>query len=238
MNNLIKKITPTLEFIIVLIIGFGLFIYNSTRQFFTINTDYSQTWLYKITSSGHYSILIYEVIAALLIIYILKVRNWKLSDFNLSFVFKLIWIALLLIIIRNLITNTTFSILKATNILSESATKHVEYGVSASWISIALIIVFNSIYEEFLLIGYFFKRLEKYNPILVIVSSTLLRLSYHTYQGWISIIAILPLGIVFGIYYYKYKKLWTIIIAHGLINLITYLSLHFNWQESIESLRD
>ncbi len=224
------------ELILILVIGFGLFIYSSTRSFFVVNSDYSHSWIYKITSQGHYSIVIYETIALLIIIYILKIRDWKLSDFNLTFTIRLIWVALLIMFIRNIFGNIGFKILESFSVIDDSATRHVQYGLEANWFSIFLTIIINSIYEEFILIGYFFKRLEKYHPVIVIGLSMLIRQSYHTYQGWTSLIAILPTGLIFGFYYYKYKKLWPVIMAHGFSNLIAYIGMHYHWYDKIQNL--
>lgn len=237
MNKLIKRLSPTIELFVILIIGFGWFIYSSTRSFFVVNSDYSHSWMYKITSQGYYSIVIYEIIALLIIIYILKVRDWKISDFNLTFTFRLIWIALLIMFIRNIIGNVGFKIFEAFNIVDESTDRHVQFGLEANWISMSLIIIVNSVFEEFLLMGYLFKRLERYHPALIIVLSMLIRQSYHTYQGWLSIVMILPTGLVFGYYYYKHKKLWPVIIAHGFSNLIVFLSINFHWYEKIQNFR-
>ena len=237
MNKLIKKLSPTTELIAILLIGFGLFIYSSTRLFFVVSSDYTHSWIYKITSQGHYSIVIYETIALLIIVYILKVRDWKISDFNLTFTVRLIWIALLIMFIRNVIGNVGFKILEAFSVVDDTTAKHVQYGLEANWISISLIIIINSIFEEFILIGYLFKRLEKYNPVIIIGLSMLIRQLYHTYQGWLGLVMILPTGLVFGYYYYKHKKLWPVIIAHGFSNLIAFLGMHFHWYEKMQNLR-
>ena len=237
MNELIRKLTPKFELFIVMILGFGLFIYSSTRGFFVVNSSYNHSWTYKFTSQGNFSLVIYETIALLVILYILKIRNWTLSDFNLEFTFKLIWIGILLIFIRNIIGNIGYKLLELVNVIDKSSTEHVQFGLESNWISISLIIIINSIYEEVLLIGYFFKRLEKYHPVIVIGFSMLIRLSYHTYQGWMSLFSIIPLGLVFGYYYYKYKKLWPLIIAHGFGNLIFFLATHFHWLEKLQNLR-
>jgi membrane protease YdiL (CAAX protease family) len=192
--------------------------------------------MYKITSLGNFLILIYETIALLIIIYILKVRDWKTSDFNLTFTFRLVWVALLIILIRNIIGNVGSKILEAFKVVDSSTIQHVQYGLEANWISISLIIIINSIFEEFILIGYLFKRLEKYHPVIIIGLSILIRESYHTYQGWMSLISILPTGLVFGFYYYKYKKLWPVIIAHGFSNLFVFLIMHFHWYEKLHHL--
>jgi len=238
MNKLIKKLPPSIELIIVLLLAFGLFIYSSTRSFFIVSSDYTHSWIYKITNQEHFSIIIYEIIAFFIILYILKVRGWKFSDFNLDFTFRLIFVGLILVLIRNVISNVGFRIIELASIADESTTKHVRFGLEANWISISLIIIINSIFEEFILIGYFFKRLEKFHPAIVIGLSVLIRQLYHTYQGWISIIMILPTGLVFGYYYIKYKKLWPVIIAHGFSNLFVFLGMHFNWYEKMENFRN
>lgn len=236
MNKLIRKLTPAIELFIVLILGFGLFIYSSTRGFFVVNSNYNHSWTYKITSQGDFSIVIYETVALLIILYILKIRNWSISDFNLDFTLKMIWIGLLIMFVRNVIGNIGYKIFELVNVVDKTTLKHVQFGLESNWVSISLIIIVNSIYEEFILIGYFFKRLEKYHPALVIGLSMFIRLSYHTYQGWMSLFAIVPTGLVFGYYYYKYKKLWPLIIAHGFWNLIAYLGMHFHWLEKLHDL--
>jgi len=237
MNELIRKLTPKFELFIVMILGFGLFIYSSTRGFFIVNSNYNHSWTYKFTNQGEFSVVIYETIALLIILYILKIRNWSLSDFNLEFTFKMIWIGILLIFIRNIIGSIGYKLFELVNIVDKSTTTHVQYRLESNWVSISLIIIINSIYEEFILIGYFFKRLEKYHPAIVIGLSLIIRLSYHTYQGWMSLFVIIPTGLVFGYYYYKYKKLWPLIIAHGFWNLIAFLGMHFHWLEKLHNLK-
>jgi uncharacterized protein len=238
MNELIRKLSPTIELFIVLILGFGVFIYSSTRGFLIVNSNYNHSWTYRITSQGEFSIVIYETVALLIILYILKIRNWSLSDFNLEFTLRMIWIGLLIIFVRNVIGNISYKIFELVSVADQTTPKHLKFGLESNWLSISLIIIINSIYEEFILIGYFFKRLEKYHPALVIGLSMLIRVSYHTYQGWMSLFFIVPTGLVFGYYYYKYKKLWPLIIAHGFSNLFAFLEMHFHWLEKLHELRE
>jgi hypothetical protein len=92
-----------------------------------------------------------------------------------------------------------------------------------------LISVVNSIYEEVLLIGYIFKRFEKFHPGIIILISFIFRASYHTYQGWNNLPMVFILALVFGLYYTNYKKLWPLIIAHGLGNMLHFLNDHYHW---------
>jgi membrane protease YdiL (CAAX protease family) len=235
--KLIRNLSPKVELVIVLILGFGLFIYSSTLSFFIVNSNYSKTWTYKLTNEAYFSIVIYETLALFVILYILKARDWKLADFNLDFTIRMIWVGFLLIIVRNVISNILIKAFEFSNILDQTTTKHVQYGLESNWISISLIIIINSFYEEFLFIGYFFKRLEKWHPAIVIGLSMIIRLSCHTYQGWMSLFSIVPTGIIFGYYYIKYKKLWPLIFAHGFWNLMAFMSMHFHWVDKIQHLK-
>lgn len=226
-NQWIKNLSPLAELIIVIIVGFGVFIYSSTRGFFIVTSTFDHTWTYKFTSLGGYSLVIYELFALLIIGYLLKVRDWSLKDFNFDFTFRLIWIGLLLMFARNMIGGICYKLFILVNVMDEAAAKHVQFGLNADWLSTALIIVVNSVYEEVLFIGYIFIRLEKYSPIWIIGFSLLLRASLHTYQGIIMLFSIVPMGLVFGYYYYRYRKLWPLIIAHGLINIIAFSTMHF-----------
>jgi membrane protease YdiL (CAAX protease family) len=234
MNKLIRNLSPVIEFTIVLIIGFGLFIFNSTYYYFYANSNFSHAWIYKLTNQGNYFLTVYEIIGLSLIIYILKVRGWTAKDFNLKFTLKLVGTAILLMFITNILCNIVYKLLIQTNIIDETSSRNFQIKLESSWISIILFVLINSIYEEFLLIGYIFKRLEKLYPIFIIGLSVFLRALYHTYQGWIALISIIILGAIFGYYYYKYKKLWPVIIAHGFMNLISFLNMHFHWNEMIK----
>jgi membrane protease YdiL (CAAX protease family) len=177
LNELIKRFSATVELIIVLITGFGLFIFSSTWKFVFLNTHLASSWNYRFTSFGQYSTVIYEAIALLIILYILKIRGWKTNDFNLTFTFKLIGVALLVMFVNNLITTILYKGILHFNVVNEATLKQVNFASQANWLSILLIIVINSFFEEFLLIGYLFKRLEKYHPVIIIGGSMLIRLS-------------------------------------------------------------
>ncbi|WP_289053427.1 CPBP family intramembrane glutamic endopeptidase [Carboxylicivirga marina] len=223
-----------LELIIVLFFGFAFIIYNST---IAILYDYTSDEI-LVSNNGNYILTLYQIITLAIIGVYLKYRGWKLSDFNLGFKFRMILIAILLFYFTNLLINISSGITGFVNPELFNPGNNPEYTLNANWISLSMILVINSIYEESLLIGYLFKRLEKLNPIVVICFSMLIRLSFHTYQGWLMLFTIIPMALVYGIYYWKFKRLWPLIIAHGIHNLLVFLSLQYQWHEKLQSLND
>ncbi len=238
MNKIIKNFSPVLELVLILTLGLGFFIFTSTKHFLLISSDYNHLWHYNYTDRRHYILIIYEIIAFLIIAYILKVRGWTLNDFHLRFTYRLIWIGILLLFAKNVIGNASISLLELFNVADEKLLNHVQFGYKSGWISIILIVLINSFFEEFILIGYLFKRLEKYHSIFIIGFSMVIRELLHTYQGWISLFSIVPMSLVFGYYYYRYKKLWPLVIAHGFSNLLVFLNMHFHWYELIKDKMD
>ena len=214
------------EFIIVIFLGFGLFIYSSTISFLQFKNK-AQTEIYD--SYDFVFIVIYEILILMIIAIYLKKRKWQLQDFNLDFKVKMIGIALLLVFIREsiglIITKSFIAIIGSTSIQLNEPNISLQTGI----FSMAMMVIINSIYEEVLLTGYLFKRFEYFHPAIIIAISFLIRASFHTYQGSINLIMVFILALVFGLYYLRYRKLWPIIIAHGIGNIFHFLDEHYHW---------
>ena len=50
--------------------------------------------------------------------------------------------------------------------------------------------------------------------------STGLRVLYHLYQGPLGVLTIVPMGLMFGYIYVRTRKLWPVIVAHVLMDVI------------------
>ncbi|MDD3628133.1 MAG: CPBP family intramembrane metalloprotease [bacterium] len=174
--------------------------------------------------------IIEEIIFISIICLFLKSRNWSIKDLNLKVNIEAILtsfaIVAALIVISGIFRLYFFKIFEDIKTVRGITLNHVTLQNEATWINIILIVLINSVYEEVLLLGYIFKRLKNYHPIIIIAISTILRLSFHTYQGIFIMFFILPMGIIFGYAYYKKKNLWPLILAHGWINLLHYVLSH------------
>ena len=206
-----------IEFILVLIIGFGRSIYLSTNDLINQLNGFPAPVFEK---TAFYYLAAEEITALPLILFFLKYRNWTLKDFNLEFKFNMFGIALILVILRLTINLVTILIINFLHLNIERASPVTSH---ADITGIILIIIINSIFEELLVVGYIFKRLENLHPAIIIAISFIIRESYHTYQGLGYLPFSFSLAFVFGLYYIKYKKIWPLIIAHGLGNAINFL---------------
>ena len=71
------------------------------------------------------------------------------------------------------------------------------------------------------MLGYVVKALEGRTTLVTALSVTVgVRLIYHLYQGPLGVASIVPIGFIFGWFYIKYGKLWSVIVAHALMDFI------------------
>ena len=56
-----------------------------------------------------------------------------------------------------------------------------------------------------------------------IAASSVLRGSYHLYQGFGAGLGNLVMGVVFGAAYDRWRKLWPLVIAHFLLDVVAFV---------------
>jgi membrane protease YdiL (CAAX protease family) len=83
----------------------------------------------------------------------------------------------------------------------------------------------NGILEEVLVIGYLLRRLDQlgWGPWKAIACSAILRGSYHLYQGFGAFIGNAVMGVIFGYLYRRWGRVTPLIIAHALIDAVTFV---------------
>jgi len=92
-------------------------------------------------------------------------------------------------------------------------------GSASGWV-VMLVVVVNPVVEELLWLGYGFNALRRYGTRAAVVVSIALRVSLHLYQGWMAVFAILPVAIVFTVYFAEKKRLWPVVVAHMLVDSV------------------
>jgi membrane protease YdiL (CAAX protease family) len=96
--------------------------------------------------------------------------------------------------------------------------------------------VANALAEELLVVGYLITRLRQLGSgegRAVLVSAAL-RGTYHLYQGFGGFVGNLVMGIVFGRVWQRTHRLWALVTAHALIDVVAFigyalLHTHVTW---------
>lgn len=83
--------------------------------------------------------------------------------------------------------------------------------------------------EELIVVAYFFDRMKRLGvgTVATIVSSALLRGSYHLYQGFGGFVGNVIMGLVFGWVYQRFGRSAPLIIAHLLLDIVSFVGFPF-----------
>jgi membrane protease YdiL (CAAX protease family) len=75
--------------------------------------------------------------------------------------------------------------------------------------------------EEVIVVGFLITRLRQldWTPVAAIAASSLLRASYHLYQGWGGFLGNLAMGVLFATLFLRWRRTWPFVIAHFLLDV-------------------
>ena len=79
--------------------------------------------------------------------------------------------------------------------------------------------------EELIVVGYLYERLERlgWSRVTIILSSAVLRGSYHLYQGIGPFFGNLVMGVVFGWLYLRWGRTVPLVLAHWVIDIASFV---------------
>ena len=102
------------------------------------------------------------------------------------------------------------------------------HSVHFHWTILIAAMILNAFFEEITCMGYTFTQFAaKRGPLFALVVTVLLRMSCHTYEG---LLHVLGIGVVFlltGLFYWRTRKLWALIVAHALVDIISFALVKF-----------
>lgn len=83
----------------------------------------------------------------------------------------------------------------------------------------------NSVVEEVIVVGYLLRRLAQlgWTPMAALVASSVLRGSYHLYQGIGGFIGNLVMGVVFVLLYRRWGRVGPLVVAHALLDIVAFV---------------
>jgi membrane protease YdiL (CAAX protease family) len=81
--------------------------------------------------------------------------------------------------------------------------------------------IVNPAFEELFVTGYVMTALRRMGrEQLAFNASVGIRLTYHLYQGVLSVLSILPLGLICAFWYARTGRLWPLIVAHAFMDFV------------------
>ncbi len=100
--------------------------------------------------------------------------------------------------------------------------------LAENWWTVPVLIgaaLMNGLLEEVVMIGFWFVRGRQlaWPMWVVLVSSAVVRGSYHLYQGLGGFVGNLVMGLVFGLAYLRFKRVAPLVVAHVILDLVAFI---------------
>ncbi len=104
----------------------------------------------------------------------------------------------------------------------------VPAALNAYWWTVPVLVLSalkNAVLEEVIAVGYLVERLEQmgWRLPVVVVASAVLRGSYHLYQGFGPFAGNLVMGLVFGYFYVRSRRVMPLVVAHTVLDVVAFV---------------
>lgn len=206
-----RRMSSRTELILINLICFGLFTYGSAMRLWRRET----TLIYD--DHRLYTVVGIELAAALLAILILRRRGWTLADFGLRPSLLDPLAGIVLFFGTMFLISFLYELIRAaTGTDPDSATTAV---IRTTWPAVIVLVVVNPLFEELFEVAYNIRATERDGAAFGITFSAIVRFVCHLYQGPIAAITILPIGLIFAAVYWRWRRLWPLVIAHAVMDV-------------------
>ncbi|MDR1768802.1 MAG: CPBP family intramembrane metalloprotease [Propionibacteriaceae bacterium] len=100
--------------------------------------------------------------------------------------------------------------------------------LSENWWTVPVLVLaalMNGVLEEVVMIGFFFAKARalRWGPWLAVLVSALVRGSYHIYQGFGGALGNFVMGVAFGWFYLRFKRVGPLVVAHTLLDVVAFV---------------
>jgi uncharacterized protein len=216
LHERIRRLTPGVEFLIVITWAFGLTIFTSIVA---MGIDPA-----RVAYTNHSLVggMVQMVAIGTVLGWFLKIRGWTIEKIGLGVTMRGTSWGLLLFVL-------CFALLFAVRAVAQFSFglgfgEFVERFPASEILNMQVVFLSSAVsatFEELFVAGYVITALSATRgPWTAINVSTGLRVLYHLYQGPLSVMTIVPVGLLFGWLYVRTRQLWPLILAHVLLDVI------------------
>jgi membrane protease YdiL (CAAX protease family) len=111
--------------------------------------------------------------------------------------------------------------------------------LAAAWWTVPVLVLAaaqNAVLEEVVMVGYLFRRWGEagWGTWRVILTSALIRGTYHLYQGFGGFVGNAVMGVVFGWLYTRTRRVMPLVVAHTILDVVAFVGYtlvepHVSW---------
>ena len=205
--NRLRRLSPAAELLLITLICFAPFAVLSIAGL--LRRETVLVW----DDRRLFTVAAIDLVCGAIAILILRARGWTRADLGLRVSMPLTIAGMLLFIGANItIASLNYAFIGITGTNPANATTPV---VRASWLAVVLLVAIDPLFEEVFEVAYVMKVTENHGAAFGMTLSAAIRLVCHLWQGPVAALTILPLGIIFAAVYWKWRRVWPLVVAHG-----------------------
>jgi uncharacterized protein len=216
MSAAIRSLSLRSEFVVVIALAFGSSIYSSVVALASTSSGSSAVF----SDESLWALVVYEVIVTTVLAVFLSLRGWTTRDIGLIPSLKDTVVGVpLLVGVYSAYYVLWYAFASVTGRVEELPVEMFARDLSINTVIIASCV--NGLFEEMFVCGYVITALkQKRSAMFAVNVSVAIRAAYHLYQGAAGVLSIIPLGLVFGHWFVRTGRLWPLVVAHVLADII------------------
>lgn len=221
MRERILKWSERTETILVLVIAFGTAI---PRSLYTLRFPAQAFSRSAPPINGPHLLwtLAYEIAVGVVLALFLRIRGWTWKRLGLEPQWRdPLWALALLFVTYTAYYVLSLAVVSVWPGFYQLAVNTHLVAAHIGWPILTAISIVNPVFEEVLLCGYVVAALkDKAGAGVAINVSAGIRLLCHLYQGPVGVMSLVPEGLVFATWFARTGRLWPLILAHALQDLL------------------
>lgn len=219
MKSFIRNLSAPAEFFLVVLACFWWGILGSIRALVSglwgVNSAAVNATA-EYTDRGVLTLVILEFSSLAVTFWIARIRGWSLRSFDLHPSWRLTAAGIVLCVA---IVSVRYISAVLTNVIFPGAVHLLPVASHVSVPMLILALAINPVFEEMMETGYFVRSLEQYGMWGAVLASALFRAFLHAHLGVNAIVVVFPIGLIFGFVYWRWRRLWPLVVAHALFDL-------------------
>lgn len=209
---MLERLTPRAELLLINLLCFGPFAVRSVVEL----SDLRSVLVFD--NARALFIIGVEIVAGTLAVLLLRARGWTLEKLGLRFSMPQTIAGMLLLIGSNLFIAGFYELVQAATGTDPAGATTPQTLIT--WPVLIALTLINPLYDELFVVAYNIQATQASGAAFAITLSAAVRFFCHLDQGPIAAVTILPLGIIFALVYWRWRRLWPLIVAHGVMDFV------------------
>jgi uncharacterized protein len=198
----------------------GVFIISSALRLLIQGEGRLTGFQIRLTNDDLVSGILYQTVVLAVLTWFLGRRGWRLEHITLPFAPRDLARAMALWVLALLAAYATLAMVFWLVPAQTGTVLKTTFEGDLNGVLVAVYSLVDPLFEEVILLGFVSAAFRSSPVWQVFLLSLALRTAAHTYQGMFAALTIIPVGIVFTSYYLRTERLWPVVVAHSIQDLM------------------